>query len=160
MTPRQAMIRYRAHRRRELDSAALYHILARIERQPQLAEVYRRLAAVEEQHAQFWGERLRTLGSRVPRPRLTWKGRLRCWIAKRLGPEMVLPMLVSIEETERHTYSAEPETQDMMLPAEERLHARLLHAIANTSGAGMDGRSPGWKDVTMPSMATPCVLRC
>jgi vacuolar iron transporter family protein len=55
MAQRQDKARYRAHRQREFDSAALDQILGDIDKQPQLAEVYRRLAIVEEQHAAFWG---------------------------------------------------------------------------------------------------------
>src|SRR5262245_61613176 len=43
--------RYRANLQDEIDSAALYRTLADVEAQPQLAEVYRRLALVEERHA-------------------------------------------------------------------------------------------------------------
>jgi vacuolar iron transporter family protein len=141
MAARQDVARYQEHWRRELDSAALYRLLAEGEKQPDLAEVYRCLAAVEERHAQFWGDKIRALGSPLPRPRLTWKGSLRCWLARRVGHAMVLPMLADIEETEGHTYATDHETRATQLPAEERLHARLLQALVNTSGAGMDGRA-------------------
>jgi vacuolar iron transporter family protein len=45
--------------RDEIDSAALYRAPAELEPEPRVAEVYRRLAATEERHAVFWGERLR-----------------------------------------------------------------------------------------------------
>jgi len=141
MAKRRDVSRYRAHRRRELDSAALYRILAEVETQPQLVEVYRRLAAVEDTHAEFWGDKLRALGAPVSSPRLSWKGRLRCLLAKLFGPQMVLPMLADLEATEQHTYKDEPEARGTRLSADERLHARLLQAIAITSRAGMDGRT-------------------
>jgi len=46
--------RYRANLQGEVDGAALYKTLAQTEQDPHLAEVYRRLAAVEEAHAEFW----------------------------------------------------------------------------------------------------------
>jgi VIT1/CCC1 family predicted Fe2+/Mn2+ transporter len=141
MAKRRDVSRYRAHRRRELDSAALYRILAEVETQPQLVEVYRRLATVEDTHAEFWGDKLRALGAPVSSPRLSWKGRLRCLLAKLFGPQMVLPMLADLEATEQHTYKDEPEARGTRLSADERLHARLLQAIAITSRAGMDGRT-------------------
>jgi vacuolar iron transporter family protein len=141
MAKRRDVSRYRAHRRRELDSAALYRILAELETQPQLAEVYRRLAAVEDQHAEFWGDKLRALEAPVSLPRLSWKGRLRCLLARVFGPQMVLPMLADLEATEQHTYKADPEARGSQLAADERLHARLLQAIANTWKTGMDGRT-------------------
>jgi hypothetical protein len=97
---RQDKARYRAHQQREFDSAALDQILGDIDKQPQLAEVYRRLAIVEEQHAAFWGDKLRALGARVPLPRLSWRGQLRCLLAKRFGPTIVLPMRADIETTD------------------------------------------------------------
>jgi rubrerythrin len=46
--------------RDEIDSAAFYRMLADLEPDTRVAEVYRRLAATEERHAGFWEERLRT----------------------------------------------------------------------------------------------------
>ena len=43
--------RYRTNFQDEIDSAALYRALGEVESQPQLAEVYRRLAEVEDRHA-------------------------------------------------------------------------------------------------------------
>ena len=45
--------RYRSNLQGELDSAVLYRALAEAESSPQLKEVYTRLAAVEEAHAEF-----------------------------------------------------------------------------------------------------------
>ena len=46
MNKKGDIIRYRANLQGEIDSAALYRTLAEVEDQPQLATVYRRLAAV------------------------------------------------------------------------------------------------------------------
>ena len=46
--------RYRANLQGEIDGAAMYRAMAELEKQPQRAEIYRRLASVEESHAQFW----------------------------------------------------------------------------------------------------------
>jgi hypothetical protein len=43
MPDRGELARYRANWQGEVDRAALYRTLAEVERQPQLAEVYRRL---------------------------------------------------------------------------------------------------------------------
>jgi len=45
--------RYLENWQDEIESAFLYRSLAQAEPQPALAEVYRRLAATEETHAQF-----------------------------------------------------------------------------------------------------------
>ncbi len=41
----------------EIESAFLYRALATAEKQPALAEVYRKLAATEESHTEFWQEK-------------------------------------------------------------------------------------------------------
>jgi predicted CoA-binding protein len=54
--------RYSANLRGEIDSATLYRSLAEVEPNPNVAEVYRRLAAVEESHAELWRRRRAALG--------------------------------------------------------------------------------------------------
>src|SRR2546423_992885 len=81
MAERQDFARYRANLQDEIDSAALYRTLADIEAQPQLAEVYRRLAIVEERHAGFWEQRLQAAGQTVPPRRPRWRSRRLSWLA-------------------------------------------------------------------------------
>lgn len=50
--------RYRRNLQGEVDSSALYRAMAAVEKNDSLAELYRRLAGVEEQHAKFWRARL------------------------------------------------------------------------------------------------------
>jgi hypothetical protein len=45
--------RYTADLQGEADSAALYRTLAQTDKNPQLVQVYRRLAAIEEAHAEY-----------------------------------------------------------------------------------------------------------
>ena len=51
----EAQSRYTANLQGEIDSAALYRTMASAEKNPQLAEVYSRLAAVEDAHAERIG---------------------------------------------------------------------------------------------------------
>ena len=62
MTSNKDIARYRENRQDEINSAALYRALAEIESQSQLAQIYLRLATVEERHAQFWERQLRAAG--------------------------------------------------------------------------------------------------
>ena len=50
----------------ELNGAYLYDALAQVEKDPRLAEVYRRMAAVERKHADEWVERLKSGGVAIP----------------------------------------------------------------------------------------------
>ena len=53
----------------EVDSAALYETLSNAEKNPQLAQVYSRLASIESAHAEFWKRQIEALGQRVPQLR-------------------------------------------------------------------------------------------
>lgn len=141
MTTNEDFARYRANRQDELDSAALYRTLAEAEVQPHLAEVYRRLAIVEERHAQFWEQKLRAAGQPVLPWRPGWRSRTLSWFARRFGAQFVLPTVAKMEQMNRHMYDKQPEAQQTSLPGEERSHARLLRTITATSQTGMEGRT-------------------
>ena len=69
--------RYRSNLQGEVDSAALYRAMAEAEKDPHLAEVYGRLAAVEEAHAEFWKKELSRVGSAAQARRADWRTRRR-----------------------------------------------------------------------------------
>jgi hypothetical protein len=68
--------RHLANWQDEIDSVALYGALADLETDPRLADVYRRLAAVEDRHAGFWEDRLKASGATVPQRRPGWRTRM------------------------------------------------------------------------------------
>lgn len=73
--PEADAARWRRNRREELDSAELYRRLAAAEEDEALGGVYRRLAELEERHAEVWaGHLLRAIGgeaaSGMPGPAL------------------------------------------------------------------------------------------
>jgi VIT1/CCC1 family predicted Fe2+/Mn2+ transporter len=131
--------RYRANWQDEIDSIALYQTIAAVEAQPQLAEVYRRLAAAEEQHAQFWEERLRAAGQPVPARRPGWRSRALAWLAQRFGPRFVLPTITTLEQADDAGYAAQPESRGSALPSQERSHARVLRTLTSGTRGGMEG---------------------
>jgi vacuolar iron transporter family protein len=133
--------RYRANLQGEVESAALYRALAEFESNPQLAEVYRRLAAIEESHVEFWAKRLRRSGQPVPDRRPGWRTRALIWLARHWGPNLVLPVAGTLEARDRSHYDDQPETQATKMPAEERSHARVLSAIQGRADrtAGLEG---------------------
>ena len=134
MLTQDTMARYRANRQDEINSAALYRTLAALESQAQLAQVYERLAMVEERHAQLWERHLQAAGESVPPPQPSWRARVLIWLAKRFGPQWVLPTMATFERVDRHMYDRQPEAQNTTLPADERSHARLLGAIVGKTG--------------------------
>ncbi|MBS0524229.1 MAG: VIT1/CCC1 transporter family protein [Proteobacteria bacterium] len=146
MNDKDSQQRYRANLQGEVDGAAVYRALAKSESDPKLAEVFRRLAAVEEAHAEFWrrrlGDQARTLSPSL-------HARLLAWTARRFGPGFVIPTLAATEARDRRAYDDQVEAQGTRLPADERSHARIMSAIAKRSGlsgpelAMLEGRHRG-----------------
>ena len=133
--------RYLVNWRDEIDSAALYRALAELESDPRLVDVYRRLAAAEERHADFWEGKLRAAGARVPERRPGWRTRLLIAIARRFGTQLVLPTLNDLERSDSRGYDEQPESRGTAMPAEERSHARLLQSLSG--GVGVEGTALG-----------------
>jgi vacuolar iron transporter family protein len=131
--------RYRSNLQDELDSAALYRVLAESEETPQMREVYRRLAAIEEKHAAMWREQLANVGESAGRYRASLRTRLLAWLARRFGAALVLPMVAAIEREDRSMYDDQPEAQAAGLPGVERSHSRVLEAAARPIRGGLSG---------------------
>ena len=131
--------RYQENWRAEVNSAALYRTLADLESQSQIAQVYRRLAAVEERHARFWEKKVQAAGHAVPVRQLDWQTQVLIWMTKRFGAQFVLPVVTTKEHGDQRSYDTQPESQASTLPADERSHARLLDTISKTSAAGVRG---------------------
>lgn len=127
--------RYRENRQEEVDSAAQYRAMAEGEARDGVADVYRRLAEVEEKHAAFWEQRLRDAGE-DPGPRVaSFRARVLGFVARRLGAGLVLPTIAANEWSQRNDYLAHPETKSTSMVEEERTHARVLgNVLAKTSG--------------------------
>jgi VIT1/CCC1 family predicted Fe2+/Mn2+ transporter len=139
MTDREAAARYRANLRGEVDGAALYRALADAETDPRLKEVYGRLAAVEEGHAEFWRKQLDRIGARAGRLGLGWRTRALAWLARRFGPQFVLPTINRLEQRDSGQYDAQAEAVAGGLPAAERSHARVVQAIESSAPGGLQG---------------------
>ena len=125
--------RYSANLQGEVDSASLYRTLAQTEKNPELAQVYARLGAVEEAHAEFWKRKIGAIGQRVPSLRPSLRTRALAWLARRFGPAFVLPSINTLEQLDSGTYDRQPEAVAGGLPAAERSHARIIEALAAPS---------------------------
>lgn len=148
MADPEKLPRYRANLQGEVDGAAVYRALAESEKDPNLAEVFRRLAAVEEAHGTFWRKRIEEGGGRFA-PRPTPRARILAWLARRFGPGFVLPALAASETRDSASYDDQPEARAAGLPADERSHALLMRAAAGKGGlpgptlALLEGRHRG-----------------
>jgi VIT1/CCC1 family predicted Fe2+/Mn2+ transporter len=134
MTDRDETQRYKHNLWGEADGAAVYSVLAEAEKDPHLTQIYRRLAAVEGAHAEFWRSRLNRAVKVSPSSR---PGGL-AWLAWHFGPGFGLPDC----QAQRNAVAGG-------LPADERSHARLILAAAGGGGvtgpvlAQLEGRHRG-----------------
>lgn len=135
----QDSARYRDNLQGEIDGSTLYRALSAMEENPKLAEVYSRLADIEDKHAALWRARLVAAGKPVKSMRPGLRTRLLIWLAKRFGPGFVLPVVNSLEHLDSGNYDTQPEAVAAGLPAMERSHARILDAIAGEKTRGLSG---------------------
>jgi vacuolar iron transporter family protein len=129
--------RFRENLTDERNGAALYRAMAEAERNPKIAELYQRLAAVEDRHADTWAERLRDAGVALPPFRLSWRTRMFSLLARRFGVDAVLPSLATLEDVDSHAYSQQPDAVGLV--PDERSHARLLRQITQPVSQGVAG---------------------
>ena len=125
--------------REERNAVWLYERLAKVEKLPELAEVYRRLAATEQRHAELWAGRLRVVGAEAPAFRPAPRTMILGWLAGWLSPAAVVPGLAATESRASSAYGVQSSDAAVTsMAAEERGHARVLQVMAGKSG-GMDG---------------------
>ena len=139
MADEDPISRYRANLDEEQDSAYLYRVLADVEPDERLSGVYRRLAETEEKHLRFWEQKIRETGQTVPERQMGWRTRVLGWLARRFGPQFVLPTVAAQEQVDSGGYATQSETSSTLMPSEERSHARLLRDISSGTSAGLEG---------------------
>jgi VIT1/CCC1 family predicted Fe2+/Mn2+ transporter len=130
--------RYAENLQGEVDGSALYRAMAELEADPGLAQIYARLAAAEERHAEIWRAKLRDAGVAHPE-RPSWRTRAMIALARRFGTGFILPTVSGWETADRDRYRGQPEATAAGLPADEQSHARIFDAIARTNARGMSG---------------------
>lgn len=131
--------RYRANYLSEQEGVYLYSKLAEIESDAHLAELYRRLAAVEQRHAGLWKDYLSRARATSPTYTPGWRIRTLLWLARRLGTGAVLSTVSSMEQQAMSEYDTQPEAVDAALPADERSHARLFGYLLSSTRGGIAG---------------------
>ncbi len=130
------------HLEDEADAAYLYHELAQLERDPGRAELYAKLARVEERHVAVWQQLLTDHGHPVPASRPSTRARGMAWLARRFGPGFLAPMLLEEEGREVKGYlgmyrqapdGAAGDTA-LLLARESAQHAESLAGIVGKEG--------------------------
>ncbi len=121
----------------EKSSTYLYQTLAEVEKDPHLAEVYRRLANTEITHADQWEAKAKEKGLALPVFKPDWRTRMLAWLARKFGPAMVLPSMQNRERTGIVDYSQMEDASKMK--GEEESHSRLINQIISTTKGGLSG---------------------
>ena len=138
MTHSKDSSRYLANLQKEIDGAYLYAALADSEKQPAMAELYHRLSASEEKHAAAWEKRLTDAGISLPLRKPSGRARILGTLAKRFGPQFVLPTITGNERADSQSYDNQPEAETFGMSADEKSHARLLTMVGG-SQSGLAG---------------------
>ncbi len=127
----------------EIDAAYLYRELAAVETDGKRRDLFQKLAAVEDRHVERWEEVLAEQGGVVSTERKpTGRARLVAWVARRLGPGAVLPMILREEGREVAAYlrlakeSTDQSTSETAsaLAADSATHAQELAQILGRPG--------------------------
>jgi VIT1/CCC1 family predicted Fe2+/Mn2+ transporter/rubrerythrin len=130
------------HWRDEADAAFLYRELAQAEPKPELQDIYRKLAEVEDRHTAVWKKVLGDSGVATETPRPSTRARMLAWTARRFGPGLLTSMLLREEGREVQGYlqlhrdSAPGAAKDaaLTLARESAHHAETLGKIAGRTG--------------------------
>jgi VIT1/CCC1 family predicted Fe2+/Mn2+ transporter len=130
------------HLEDEADAAFLYRELARAEPDAGRADLYRRLAEVEDRHVEMWRKLLAEQGHAVPVPAPSRSARLRAWLARRLGGSVLLPVLLAEEGREvkgyLQLYDSSPDgtvaPTALRLAKESKEHAQTLAQMSGSVG--------------------------
>lgn len=122
----------------EVDGAVLYDALADAETDPKLAEVYRRLAAIERAHAEFWSKELERRGQHPRAVAPSFGTRSLAWFARTFGTALVLPLIARNEAHDSARYDDQGDAVAAGLPRDERGHARIIQAAARRAGDAHD----------------------
>jgi vacuolar iron transporter family protein len=126
----------------EADAAFLYRQLARAEPDASRAELYRRLAEIEDRHVEIWRDLMARQGHDVPIPSPSRGARFRAWLARRMGASVLLPMLLAEEGREVKGYlqlhDASPDgpvaPAALRLAQESKEHAQALARLSGKDG--------------------------
>ncbi len=125
----------------ERDAVVLYDALAGIERDPQRAAAFQRIAANERRHADIWASKLTELGAAVPAtdgPRA--RVRFIILMARVFGTNAVADLVKALEGDEEAAYDAQETSPEVAaIAADEREHAEIWDRLALAPQAARAG---------------------
>jgi len=105
-------------------------------------DVFLQLAAAEERHAEHWARLLRKDGVEPRKPRLPFRVRALCFLARRFGTEAVLPLMLRTEAAEADRYRDDDEATTAMAQ-QEAAAGRTIAAMQGLPAGGRIAASEG-----------------
>ncbi len=108
----------------------------------QRRSVFLQLAEAEERHAEHWSRLLREAGAEPRRPRVPFRVKALCFLARHFGTEAVLPLMLRTEAAEADRYRDEDEATDTMAQ-QEAAAGRTIAAMQGIPAGGRIARSEG-----------------
>jgi VIT1/CCC1 family predicted Fe2+/Mn2+ transporter len=124
----------------ERDAVFLYDQLAAIEKDPDRATAFSRIASNERRHAEIWANRLQQAGVNVPAvdaPR--FRVRAIVWLARRFGTNAVSDLVRALEGDEEEAYASQLTPETASIAADEREHAQIWEELSSSGSGGTRG---------------------
>ena len=126
----------------ERDAAWLYRELARADRDRHRADLFEKLAVVEDRHTARWEELFREAGRSLPAYQVSRRTRVLASIARAFGPSSVLPLILAEEGREVQAYlglarqstHANTHKAAVDIAADSAVHARELSEVMGREG--------------------------
>jgi VIT1/CCC1 family predicted Fe2+/Mn2+ transporter len=126
----------------EVNGGALFRGLAEYA-DPARRDVFLTLASAEERHAAHWERLLRDAGVEPRTPRTPFRVRALCFLARFIGTEAVLPLMLRTEAAEAERYQAAGSEATDVMAQQERAAGRTIAAMQGIPEGGRIARSEG-----------------
>jgi rubrerythrin len=149
----------------EKDAAWLYRRLASVDTNRERADLFGRLADVEDRHTAKWVELFRDAGRPLPSYSVARRTQLLAWVAKTFGPASVLPLILAEEGREvqaylglaRHSSDKQMHKAAVDIAADSAVHARELSEVMGREGEPwhVGGAGGMLRSIVWPRRARP-----
>ncbi|OGU03591.1 MAG: hypothetical protein A2W29_01795 [Gemmatimonadetes bacterium RBG_16_66_8] len=140
--PADTLAAWRHHLQDEADAAYLYGELAEREANAERRNLFQRLVAVEQRHVGVWRAVLAEHGVEVAAVPPSRRARFLAWVARRLGPNLLLTLMLREEGQEvksylqlyRRTEVGTARDAALLLARESAEHAQALGTATGSAG--------------------------
>jgi vacuolar iron transporter family protein len=113
----------------EVDAAYLYHSLAARTENPDMADIFKKMAAIEENHADKFLERTLIQYPKFQKPKPSLRARILVYLTKLFGNNIIMSNLVSTEAAISEQLQEQKLKKGEQTTGRENLHFNILQAI-------------------------------